>query len=86
MSKGGARLDYKGRKTLTEQQKKELHSTLSDSFIKLDQQFHYLSGMLNHAAKKEKSELVGFYFSKMTETCVSCRTQHARIVVISIRR
>ena len=65
------------KQSLTEQQMNELHNALSDSFIKLDQQFHYLSGMLNHAAKKEKSELVGFYFSKMTETCVSCHTQHA---------
>ena len=62
---------------LTDEQKKELHSTLPESFIKLDQQFHYLSGMLNHAAKNKKPELVGFYFSKLSESCVSCHSQYA---------
>ena len=65
------------KQSLTVEQKKELHTSLSNSFIKLDQQFHYLSGMLEHAAKNKKSELVGFYFSKLSETCVSCHTQYA---------
>lgn len=62
---------------LTDKQVKELHASLPESFIQLDQQFHYLSGMLNHAAKNKKAELVGFYFSKLSETCVNCHTQHA---------
>jgi hypothetical protein len=65
------------KQSLTDDQIKELHASLPDSFIKLDQQFHYLSGMLNHAAKNKKAELVGFYFSKLSETCVSCHAQHA---------
>ena len=51
--------------SLTDKQVEELHSSLPESFIKLDQQFHYLSGMLGHAAEKRKTELVGFYFSRL---------------------
>jgi len=68
---------YVLKQNLSDKQKHELHTTLPDAFIKLDQHFHYLSGMLAHAAKMEKAELVGFYFSKMSETCVSCHTQYA---------
>ncbi|MCP4697136.1 MAG: hypothetical protein GY862_09840 [Gammaproteobacteria bacterium] len=65
------------KQSLSDEQVKELHASLPDSFIKLDQQFHYLSGMLGHAAENEKAELVGFYFSKLSETCVSCHIQYA---------
>jgi hypothetical protein len=64
-------------KNITDQQVKELHAALPDSFIKLDQQFHYLSGMLSHAAKNKKAELVGFYFSKLSEACVNCHAEYA---------
>ena len=63
--------------SLNDKQIKELHSTLPESFIKLDQQFHYLSGMLSHAAEMEKSELVGFYFSELSNSCIECHTQYA---------
>jgi len=65
------------KQSLTDEQANELHTLLPESFIKLDHQFHYLSGMLEHAAKKKKAELVGFYFSKLSEACVSCHTQYA---------
>ena len=65
------------KQSLTDRQLKELHTSLPASFMKLDQQFHYLAGMLEHVAKSKKPELVGFYFSKMSETCVSCHTQYA---------
>jgi hypothetical protein len=65
------------KQSLTDEQVKELHTSLPESFIKQDQQFHYLSGMLEHAAKNEKAELVGFYFSKLSESCISCHTQFA---------
>ncbi len=65
------------KQSLTDKQIKELHASLPESFIKLDQQFHYLAGMLNHAAKNQKSELVGFYYSKLSEICVSCHAQYA---------
>ncbi len=65
------------RQNLSKQQMHQLHSVLSPEFIKQDQKFHYLSGMLNHAAKMEKVEMIGFYLSKMSETCVSCHSQYA---------
>lgn len=65
------------KQSLTDAQANELHTLLPKSFIRLDQQFHYLSGMLEHAAKNEKAELVGFYFSKLGEACISCHTQYA---------
>ncbi len=65
------------KQSLSDKQIKELHNSLPDSFMKLDKQFHYLSGMLKHAAEHKKPELVGFYFSKLSESCVSCHTQHA---------
>lgn len=66
------------KQSLSDEQEKELHSTLPGSFIILDNKFHYLSGMLNHAAKNKKAELVGFYYSKLSESCVDCHSQFAR--------
>ena len=68
---------YVLKQNLSAEQMDELHARLPGSFIELDQQFHYLAGMLQHAAEMEKVELIGFYFSKMSETCVSCHTQYA---------
>ncbi|MEE9343063.1 MAG: hypothetical protein V3V12_05495 [Gammaproteobacteria bacterium] len=62
---------------LTESQRKELHTALPAAFIEKDQRFHYLAGMLSHAAKKEKPELINFYFSEMNESCVNCHSQFA---------
>ena len=62
---------------LTPEQVKELHSKLSPSFIEKDQEFHYLAGMLAHAAETKKPELVGFYFSKLSESCVGCHAKFA---------
>ena len=74
---GKMKSSYILKQSLTEAQVGELHSVLPGEFIKQDQRFHYLAGMLEHAAKKEKSELVNFYFSEMTESCVSCHTAFA---------
>ncbi len=68
---------YVLKQNLSEEQVHELHTKLPGGFIRLDQKFHYLSGMLGHAAKMKKPELIGFYFSKMSEACVSCHTQYA---------
>lgn len=65
------------KQSITDAQKTELHNSLPGSFIKLDQQFHYFAGMLSHAAKNKKPELVGFYISKLSESCVSCHSQYA---------
>ena len=56
---------------------KELHAVLPHEFIEKDKRFHYLAGMLEHASKNKKPELINFYFSKMNESCVSCHTVFA---------
>jgi hypothetical protein len=68
---------YVLQQNLSKSQVHELHSKLPGSFMMLDQQFHYLAGMLEHVANMEKIELVGFYISKMSETCVRCHTEYA---------
>ncbi len=65
------------KQSLTQEQRHELHTSLPEGFIKEDEHFHYLSGMLAHAASVKKTELVGFYFSKMSEACASCHSQYA---------
>ena len=62
------------KQNLTEKQVKELHSVLPQAFIEKDQRFHYLSGMLEHAAKNKKEELINFYFSEMNESCLDCHS------------
>ena len=74
---GKMKNSYILKQSLTQAQVEELHSVLPHGFIKQDKRFHYLAGMLEHAARKEKSELVNFYFSEMTESCVSCHAAFA---------
>jgi len=74
---GKIKNSYILKQKLTEDQKKELHSVLPPEFIEKDQKFHYLAGMLEHAAKNKKPELINFYFSEMNESCVSCHTAFA---------
>lgn len=66
------------KQSLTPSQMHELHSILPPSFLALDQQFHYLAGMLSHAADTRKPELMGFYYSELTRTCVTCHSQFAQ--------
>jgi hypothetical protein len=63
--------------SLTESQVKELNSILPHEFFEKDQRFHYLAGMLEHAAKSKKPELINFYFSEMNESCVGCHAVFA---------
>jgi hypothetical protein len=69
---GKIKSSYILKQSLTESQVKELHSVLPHEFIEKDRRFHYLAGMLEHAAKSKKPELINFYFSEMNESCVSC--------------
>jgi len=68
---------YVLRQNLTKSQMHELHSKLPIDFLKLDKEFHYYSGMLSHASEMKKTELIGFYFSKMSDTCVTCHSLYA---------
>ena len=65
------------RQSITREQMHELHSSLPPSFLKQDGAFHYYAGMLAHVADNKKLELVNFYFSKLTESCVTCHSEHA---------
>ncbi len=74
---GKMKRSYILKQSLTESQVEEMHALLPRAFIERDQRFHYLAGMLEHAAKKEKPELINFYFSEMNESCVSCHSLFA---------
>jgi len=65
------------KQSLTESQLKELHTLLPHDFIKKDKNFHYLAGMLEHAAENKKPELINFYFSEMNRSCVDCHSNYA---------
>lgn len=69
---------YIMKQALSEEQIEELHHALPASFLELDARFHYLAGMLSHAAEAKKPELVGFYLGTMTETCIRCHARHAQ--------
>jgi hypothetical protein len=62
---------------ITDLQKHELHEKLSKGFILKDQQFHKYAAMLEHVSKENHTELVGFYYSKLLESCVGCHSEHA---------
>ena len=62
---------------LSEAQRRELKSVLPAEFFNKDQHFHYLAGMLEHTANTKKPELINFYFSEMSQACVSCHTTFA---------
>ena len=62
---------------ITEDQKHELHQKLPKTFLTKDKQFHKYAGMLEHVSQKENSELVGFYYSKLLESCIGCHSEYA---------
>jgi len=63
---------------MSRQQKHELHEKLPNSFIHLDQQFHEYARLLEEAARNNNDELIGFYFSKLVDSCSSCHRHHAK--------
>lgn len=62
---------------ISDAQMHELHQKLPESFLAKDQKFHEYAGMLSHVAHKENSELVGFYYAKLIESCIGCHSEHA---------
>jgi len=65
------------KQSITNKQKHELMEKLPKAFLHLDKQFHQRAGMLEHVAQERHSELVGFYYGKLLESCVGCHSQHA---------
>ncbi len=74
---GKMKNSYILKQRLSQQQKHILHARLPHSFIQQDRHFHYLAGMLEHAAQVRKPELVNFYFSEMNRQCFSCHADFA---------
>jgi len=68
---------YIMQKQLTEAQMEELHNALPPAFLELDQSFHHTAGMLAHAARQRNAEVAGFYYYKLTDTCVACHGKFA---------
>ena len=66
------------KQSMTDDQKHELTTKLPESFLLMDQKFHEYAGILEHFAEEEHTELVGFYYLRLTESCVSCHSQYAR--------
>ena len=68
---------YIFKREITDQQKAELVSKLPHDFLARDKRFHERAGMLEHVAKENHMELVGFYYAKLLESCVSCHSEYA---------
>lgn len=66
------------KKNLSKEQRHELHTLLPSDFLKKDQAFHYNAGMLEHVAENNKTELIGFYYSKLFDACSDCHKTYAR--------
>ena len=65
------------KKSLTDQDKKDLMGAVPKEFVALDRDFHGLAGKLAHAAEAKDSELQGFYFAEMLQRCVACHSHFA---------
>ena len=74
---GGINRSFILKQKITDAQKHELHEKLSKDFIIKDQKFHEYAGMLEHVSKEGHTELVGFYYSKLLESCLGCHSEHA---------
>ncbi|MCK4840444.1 MAG: cytochrome c [Methylococcales bacterium] len=71
---------YIMKQQLTAEQKNRLHHHLPAQFIKLDQLFHQYAGKLAQAAELKDTDVVNFYFYKMTDSCVQCHSRYAKEV------
>jgi hypothetical protein len=75
---GQIKNSYILKQDMSPQQRHELQQELPNSFIHLDQQFHKYAGLLEEAARQNDDELIGFYFSKLVDSCLGCHSQHAK--------
>ena len=74
---GKIKNSYILKQQITDAQKHELKSKLPISFLQSDQKFHEYAGMLEHVSMEKHMELVGFYYARLSESCVNCHTQYA---------
>lgn len=68
---------YLLKQKLSTEQRHALHKSLPAAFIKYDQAFHHSAGMLAHAAEEGHSDIVSFYFYKLSAACVECHSEFA---------
>lgn len=68
---------YIMKQEITEHQKHELVEKLPKAFLVKDNQFHKYASMLEHVTEEKHTELIGFYYSKLLESCVGCHSEHA---------
>ncbi|MFA7554272.1 MAG: hypothetical protein WCY88_08480 [Spongiibacteraceae bacterium] len=62
---------------LTAQQRSELHDKLPKQFIDKDKQSHRIARSLERFSIDGNVELVGVYYAKLLESCVSCHSEFA---------
>ena len=74
---GQMKSSYIMKQEITEHQKHELFEKLPKDFIAKDKKFHKYAGMLEHVTEENHKELIGFYYSKLIESCVGCHSKYA---------
>ena len=72
------RSSYIMARTLTNEQKQTLKSTLPARFKQLDSAFHSRAGQLAQAARARDSELASYHYSRLIEGCAQCHSLYAR--------
>lgn len=65
------------KRSLSEQDKKDLKSAVPPAFLQLDAAFHQTAEKLTEAARNRDPAREGALFSKMMENCVSCHSTYA---------
>jgi cytochrome c556 len=72
------RASYIMEKSLTPAQAGELERALPAQFKQFDAEFHQRADKLGAAAAAHDSELVGFHYSRLIESCTRCHSAYAR--------
>lgn len=65
------------KRSLTDQDRKDLKRAAPAAFLKLDATFHKTAARLAQSARRKDSELEVFYLSKMLGYCVRCHATYA---------
>lgn len=69
---------YIMKKSLTQQQARELKRKLPHEFKQLDAAFHARAKQLGQAAASADPELVAFQYSRLVEACAGCHSAFAK--------
>lgn len=69
---------YIMRQKLTEEQREEFNSSLSEGYKKINNEFKETLSHLVLAAGEHDGLLVNSYFSRLNKTCISCHSKYAK--------